>query len=842
MRVKPESRVNEIKLPELLAPAGDMKSFIAAVEGGADAVYIGAKEFNARHFAQNFNMKEISQAVDYAHLRGVKVYLAVNTLIFNHEIDKALELVYKAYSYGIDAVIVQDIGLASKISEILPDVKLHASTQLTIHNFESLNLMRKLGFRRVILARELSLDQIKDIVQKAKNIEIEIFIHGALCVSYSGQCLFSSIIGGRSGNRGRCAQPCRQKYKLVDYLTGKEIYDGSLGEYLLSMKDLCTLELLPEIVKAGVDSLKIEGRMKSPEYVATVTKIYRKYLDFISFGRNYAVKEDDIKDLQLAFNRGFTAGLLGCQKGRELMSYSFPGHRGIEEGRVIAFDNKRKMVKIELKADLRTGDVIKADPGEEGITVTKILVNGKKVTSAAVGEVVEIPTNRVWNEGDTVYKVFDQKLAEKAKALHSGKFFRKVPLYGEFTLVYKEPAKFILWDDDGNKVEVIGKKPAEEAQKVELTPEGVLEQLESMGNTPFYLARAKIEMDNDLFLPLSEINDVRRRAVEKITRLRLEPKNRCSVDEKTLKEKLNNVLIGEYKSDVKYELGLSVFVSSVNLLKYIQHPSVGRIYIPVHEFFEDKIIPSTIERLVDNGKEVFLALPRITLKYELNKIYENIRKIENYGFSGVLIGNYGLIKMFRIIKDFKIHADFSFNVFNKYSIKVLKDLKLDGVTMSPELNAKQIQEVLKGFNLDTEIIVYGRLPLMISRCCPIYGLFWDSLKNKKHCDLCTNRVFALKDKTGATFPLRFYSSECHFEILNSKILCVAGDWEVIKNLGAKYFRVDFTYEDENDVSEIISMYSRLIEEGEKVLADYQDLLERIKLRGFTKGHYFRGVE
>ncbi|MGE5474851.1 MAG: DUF3656 domain-containing U32 family peptidase [Ignavibacteriales bacterium] len=837
---------NIVKLPELLAPAGNMNSFIAAIESGADAVYIGATEFSARQYAENFRERDFANAVKYAHLRGSKVYLALNTLIFDQEINKALEIVYKACSNSVDSVIVQDIGIASKIAEVLPQIRMHASTQMTVHNFEGVNLLKKFGFSRVVLARELSLKQVAEIVERAKDMEIEIFVHGALCVSYSGQCLFSSMVGGRSGNRGRCAQPCRQIYNLIDFDSNEEIYNGSKGNYLLSTKDLCTLEMLPEIVQAGVTSIKIEGRMKNPEYVSIVTKIYRKYLDHIASGRKYEVNKNDIEELKLVFNRGgFTKGLLNEEKGSSLMSFRAPSHEGIICGKVEGFDEKAKLVKLALTMKINHGDVLKSHfTSEEATTVTKIIQDGEKVKSALSGDVVEISTNQKWKNGEYVYKVFDKKLAEKAASAYSGKIHKRVPLYANFKLSYGSPIELTMWDDEGIKYKVEGSRPAEEASKVVLTPDKVLEHLEATGNTPFYLARAEVEMEDQLFVPISEINDVRRKAIQAISEARIESSNKLCPDEKNFKTRLENILEIPDNDKSAAKPKLSVLIPDFDTVKSIKDLNFSRIYIPSEELLKEKVIPSVIEELVKKGKEVFIAFPRITLKEQMEKIYENIKRIEGYGFTGAMIGNFGVVKMFKILNNFKIHGDYSLNVLNRFTLKTLKDFGMDGAVISPELEMSQIINLLAtNSNTDKELIVHGRVPLMVSKYCFAPGVLGNTEEYTDSCGGCSRKVVGLKDKTSVVFPVRFLTENCHFEVLNSKVLCMAWQFNTLKNINAEYFRLNFTDEKKEEIVELINMYSELLEDDtEMVLEKYDSVLENIKKKGFTKGHYFRGIE
>lgn len=833
-----------IKLPELLTPAGNMNSFYSAVENGADAVYIGTKEFSARQYAENFTDKEIASAVKYAHLRGVKTYLTLNTLIFDDEFNKAMEIVYNACCNDIDAVIVQDLGLASKIRKYFPQLRLHASTQMTVHNFEGVNLLKKLGFSRVVLSRELSLEQIAEINNKLQDIELEIFVHGALCVGYSGQCLLSSMIGDRSGNRGRCAQPCRQPYELIDKITNQKIED--IDGFLLSTKDLCTLGILPDIVNSGLKSLKIEGRMKSPEYVATVTRIYRKYLDFISLGRKYTVSDSDYEDLKLVYNRGgFTKGFIGGESGADLMSQEFASHNGIIAGKVIDFDEKQKLVTLELATRLGHGDVIKIKPNDEGCTtVTKIILDGEKIKSARPEEIVRIGTNQNWKNVEIAYKVFDKKLSEKAAKTYSGKIVKRVPLYAEFNLAYGNPIELSVWDDEGTRVDIKGNKPADEAKKISLSPEKVLEQLESMGNTPFYLAKAQIEMEAELFLPLAEINEVRRKAIEAISKERIERAKKTCMDEKSFKGIIAKLAVEQPKAMADKKKELSIVLPDSELLETIKDLDFKRVYIPARDFFEDKIIPNTIDKLINNDKEVFLAFPRITTKTEHDEIYEKIKRINNYNFSGALIGNLGQVKMFKIIKDFKVQAGFSFNVFNKFAVEKLKSMGIDGVTMSPELDLKHLLKIVENGEITKEIIVHGNFPLMVSNFCIIQGALKKDSKDEKACGLCKDREFGLVDKTLVEFPLKINKRQCGFELYNSKKMCLAWDFEAIKGLKSDYYRINFTNEGKNEIIQTISLYGSLLSNNNynEVLNEYSELLEGIKQKGFTRGHYFRKVE
>ena len=356
---------------ELLSPVGDFECLKAAVQNGADAVYFGANLFSARAFAKNFDLEDLEKAINYAKLRGVKTNLTLNTLIKDDEFEDAVMLAKKAYEFGIDAIIVQDLGLATTLIKNFPNLPIHASTQMTIHNLDGALEAEKLGFKRAVLSRELPINEIEYIC-KNSNIEIEVFIHGALCISYSGQCLFSSMIGGRSGNRGKCAQPCRLPYELLE--DDNKIDSG----YLLSTRDLCGLEFLPQLINCGVKCLKIEGRMKNPQYVATVTRIYRKYIDLVLNNKPYIIDENDKKDLLQAFNRGgFSNGHLSNDPNKKLVFKEKQNNMGIYLGKIKKFNSNKGLITLTLNDNLEIGDSIFAEKETSNYTISELMKNDK---------------------------------------------------------------------------------------------------------------------------------------------------------------------------------------------------------------------------------------------------------------------------------------------------------------------------------------------------------------------------------------------------------------------------------------------------------------------------------
>ena len=395
---------------DLLSPVGDFECLKAAVQNGANSVYFGADLFSARAFANNFNLEELQSAIEYAKIRNVKTNLTLNTLIQDHELEDALALATKAYEFGIDAIIVQDLGLAKKLIQQFPDLPIHGSTQMTVHNLNGALALQDLGFKRVVLSRELSSHEIKHICNHT-TIEIECFVHGALCISYSGQCLFSSMLGGRSGNRGKCAQPCRLPYELLE--EEKKINSG----HLLSTKDLCGLDYLPFLIESGVSCFKIEGRMKSPEYVATITRIYRKYIDLALSDNPYVIDPKDRKDLMQVFNRGMSSsGHLNDEPNRNLVFKEKPNHMGLFLGIVKKYNPNKGHITVALKETITIGDTISLENAPGSYTISELMENHKNIQETKIGQTVMLGRMKGNIKcGDKIYKISSKALSAAAK-------------------------------------------------------------------------------------------------------------------------------------------------------------------------------------------------------------------------------------------------------------------------------------------------------------------------------------------------------------------------------------------------------------------------------------------
>ncbi|MCX7923741.1 MAG: U32 family peptidase [Clostridia bacterium] len=828
---------------ELLAPAGDWEAFVAAVENGANAVYLGGKLFNARQFAGNFDSEQIKEALDYAHIRGTNIYLAMNTLVSDEEMRHAVDFAEEAYLMGVDGIIVQDLGLASMLHKFLPDISIHASTQMTTYNLEGVKQLERLGFGRVVLARELSIKEIGHIA-KGTPMEIEVFIHGALCISYSGQCLMSSIIGGRSGNRGKCAQPCRLQYELAGERTKSD------KGYIMSPKDLCSINELRELVSAGVKSFKIEGRMKSPEYVATVVRIYRKYLD-MALGENnkgasgeVCADKKDIKELSQIFNRGgFSAGYLKGKQGRDMMCYEKPKNWGIYLGEVVSYDKASRMVQIKLQDELSIGDGIEIWNGEgesPGNVVSEIKVNGKNESLVNAGQIAAVGSvsGRI-SKGNKVYKTSDKRLNAAARETFGGKFFRRAILRGKIEIKSLEPVVFTVWDNDGNEVTVTGSTVPEKALNRPLTEERIMEQLKKTGATPFEFKEIDIILDEDLALPISELNNIRREVLERMESKRANQRVRKISKEKADEEKKMLYFLGNGRRETK-ELNLSAFFYTWS--EEIDYGSLGldRLYLPFGELV-GKDIKEVVEKCRKNGCEVFIWLPPITRGNYDRLIESRLGEFVEAGIDGVLVGNLGSIDYTSKFPELKVVGDYSLNVFNSFSAETLRSLGLSGITLSPELTLSQITN-LEGFDtLETEVVAYGRITVMNSEYCPVGSIAGDFKTGTKCKEACSKGVYRLKDRLGMEFPVLCDRIDCRSTILNSNVIFVPDILGKLKKGGIATVRLNISDESYEEIKGLIVMHRDIASSGTGAVSKYNELAEKVKARGFTKGHFFRGV-
>lgn len=799
---------------ELLAPVGSFEALKAAVQNGANAVYLGGKDFGARASANNFDRDELKEAVKYAHIRGVQVFVTTNTLRKENEIEDFLEYAKFLYDIDVDAIILQDIGMARLIKRELPDFELHASTQMVAHSLEDVKYLESVGFDRVVLAREVTVEEIKYICDNCK-ADIEVFVHGALCVCYSGQCLMSSMIGNRSGNRGRCAQPCRQRYELIDVYTGEVV--NSNGDYLLSPRDLNAIEEIDKVIDAGVHSLKIEGRMKRPEYVATVIDGYRKTIDEYLATNKLNVSDETINDLYTIFNRKFTKGLLLGDVGKDMMNSQLPNNQGLYVGTVVDYNKKAKRLKIKLANTLKKGDGINLGGG----TIGRIIKNGNIETIGYKGETIELDFVGEARKGQIVFKTSDSELMDRVQATFTqDKEFVKNIIDAKITIKLGQKPILTLKDRYSNEATIEGDKIVEEAMKVALSKEKVETQLRKLGNTPYELDLLEIELDDNVSLPISLLNQMRRDCIE------LLDKERVSIKNRKYKNKIVKYKPVLYNRNKQQEI--SVKVKNLEQLESALECGVDRIY------YEDtNTIDKGMSLAMKYNKKVIYSAPRIIR----NKEYNHLAKANNAGVESVQVGNYGSIDYF---KDKKLNIDYYLNAFNSETINYYKEIGADTLCISQELNINEIKETIKYTDINIESVVYGYTPLMITEYCPM-GVIVRDCKKDKRVAKCKESIYALRNSKGDEFRVS-QDIFCRSTIYNSNVTCMLDNLYELHEIGINVLRLDFTLEDKGTVKEVIEAYQEVLSNDYKLGTKATKLYNKLDEKGTTAGHYYKGVE
>ena len=656
---------------EVLAPVGNFECLKAAILAGCDAVYLGGYQFGARSFAGNFSNEELKKAVTYAHLYDVSVYVTVNTLIYENEVPTFLNYIDYLVSIHVDALIIQDLGMLDLVSKRYPDLELHASTQMHIHNLEGVKQAQKLGVSRVVLARETEIDVIQKI-RANTSLELEIFVHGALCVSYSGQCLMSSLIGGRSGNRGTCAGSCRQKYQLVK--NDSKLTPITDMEYLLSMKDLNTLDHLEKLLEVGVDSLKIEGRMKRPSYVYAVVSLYKKaVLEWQKTGKIH-ISKTEVKRLKKIFDRGSTKGFLFHEENDNITNSFRPNHLGVEVGTVLACKNNIATVKLTDSISIHDGlrFLSKEDVG----TVLNVFrKNGNIVKEAYPNDIVTIPLTAPVLPHSKVVKTTDYKdQLEIQKEIDANA--RKVLIDGVLETTPLKPMRLTLKKDDIT-VTVVSDTVVEVASTKPVTKEKQMEQLKKLGNTVYQFRNLKVIGGDQVFIPLRALNELRREAISKLTEKRLE--------RPTIK-RIENDARTHHLNINKEEPGFSIKTSQPELLKELKTIPFSTCYVPFQKACQNQIP---------------YLLP-------VNQTYPAFEKT-------ILIGDLGGTHYQNFM------TDTGMNVTNSYTVHLLHSMGAKRVTLSYEMDDIQIKELITAYQEryhtlpNLELVIYGREEMMISK-------------------------------------------------------------------------------------------------------------------------------
>lgn len=775
---------------ELLSPVGDLDCLKAAVQNGADCVYFGASNFSARAFASNFDDLEL--AINYAKIRGVKTNLTLNTLIKNDEFEDAYNLAKKAYELGIDAIIVQDLGLATRLIKDFPDLPIHASTQMSIHNLQGTLKLQNLGFKRVVLARELCANEIEYICQNS-NVEIECFIHGALCISYSGQCLFSSLVGGRSGNRGKCAQPCRLPYELVQ--NGNETIDKG---FLLSTKDLCGLDYIPFLINAGVTSFKIEGRMKTPEYVATVTRIYRKYIDLALSGNPYVIDEKDKKDLLQVFNRGLSSnGHLDKEPNKNLIYPIKPNNMGLPLGIIQKYNKTKGHITLKLQEELCVGDCISTQKENGSYNVSELMVKNKNIKIGNIGNLVTIGRMKGnISVGDKVYKISSKVL--KDNALNSFKTEnRKIPLNIKLFIQNNKNISAVV--NSCSKYDLYKTLNFEYTSNIipntsinkPLDQDTIIKQFSKTNNSIYEFKKIKIILDDNLFLPISSLNDLRRTILENIEKQTLDKIKRTS--------NCCYTPIVSNASNLKNNYKISLLLNDLNLeYDYSKLNGVHNLYIPL-KFFVNKNYENIL-KVLNKKFSTYIYLPTIIRANYRNLFYDNIvNTTKKYNIKGIVlsnISNFMLISdLYKSNKNLELIANYTFNIYNNETINKLNDLQISKYTVSPELDKLSILNLYG--NPQKELIVYGKIPLMNMNYC----LLGKSNKCYPNCNsLCTNKNrYFLKDRLGLHFDIVPDNIQTVTTIYNCKTLSICPT-----DFNLDCARIDILYENIDEINNIIN--------------------------------------
>ena len=753
---------------ELLSPVGDFDCLKAAVQNGANAVYFGGQLFNARYSAKNFDKDGIREAVNYAKSRNVKINFTLNILLKNNEFDDAIDVVKYIYELGVDAVIVDDLGFAKYIIDNFPGMEVHGSTQMTIHNLDGAIALKNLGYSRVVLARESTLSDIDYICRNA-NIDIEAFVHGALCISYSGQCLFSSAIGGRSGNRGRCAQPCRMYYNMLE--TSDNVSYKNIGKgFLISPRDLCGLDFIPDLIKAGVKSFKLEGRMKTPEYVATVTRIYRKYIDLALSDNEYVVDKNDLHDLMLAFNRGgFSKGCLGGDDNHDYVFEEKPSNQGLYIGNISKIDKKNGLISLKTNEPLDIGDTFLVQQEDHKYTISEILKNGSHVKSAAIGDLVTIGRVKGKLElGDKVFKINSSMISKEIKEFNSHEHV-KIPLVANFKALIGKPLELevVSLDEPGNTYFGLSTTISNEIQPIEaisnpISKERLIEQLNKTTDTNFEFKQINIEMDDNIYIPkISSINALRRDALNTLYQKGINNFTRILPSKLPSTELVHQHVFPSIRT-------YSILLNSIsNSMDYSSLKNVDRVYIPLKFFIKKEFESKLLE--ISQFTNCYIDIPTIVRDNFRNVFYNNFdEKVNKFNIKGLVISNLsGIEFMMKYVGKLDIVSKYTLNIYNNHTIDELKKVGVNRVTISPELDTDTLIDLCNNSSLPTEFLVYGKLPVMHIQYCPL----GKSNKCYPTCSMkCkTSNRFYLEDKLGYKFEFVPDNMQTITKIYNSKI-------------------------------------------------------------------------
>ncbi|MBC8544050.1 U32 family peptidase [Bianquea renquensis] len=795
--------MNREWLPELLSPAGDMDCLKAAVDAGCDAVYLGGSQFNARQGAGNFSAEEMEAAVRYCTLRGVKAYLTLNTLIKEREWEQLAAFVAEIAGMGFSGVILQDLGVAMYLRRHFPMLELHASTQMSVHDQAGVEFLNTQGFQRVVLAREMTLDEIRTL-RAQTSTELEVFIHGALCYCYSGRCLMSSLIGGRSGNRGRCAQPCRLPYGYVD-VQKNEIEEPA---YRLNLKDMCSLDFVGDLVASGVHSLKIEGRLKSPAYVAGVTELYRRALDYCGeHHRSYVVTAGDRERLQQLYNRGgFSKGYYFGKEG--MIDLENPKHSGLLVGTVAKVRGREGLCQIMPLRPLHPGDVIE-------IRTKKPPYPSYQLRPENVSEVGAccIPLKAGVEKDQQVFRLTDAQLLhalrEKKTSRRLGVSMRAVLKKGipmELTVTLRQ-LTITVW----------GAAPAK-AEKQPITEDDVHRSLSKLGDTAFYLDGMSVEMDSDVFVPVAVLNQLRRDAVEKLES-QLTARKTLSL-EATVKP------VAVRTSPEAHPPFLEIEFSRVEQFRAIPPeciPWIRRIFPRM-----ERVMPEAAAEMLAWGQtnqvEICPVLPAVSQQRNRDAMRTLLRRWMDVCVQGYAVCHVGQVNLI-LDRNQPLHLNLGFGILNKEHACFWQRQGAVSFLLSPELNLRELRDL--GRPEGASALVYGHIPIMVTEQCP--GR--DASGCRAETGAGTVSAY-LKDRKGAQLPVERHCRFCYSTIYSSEPIWLGDKPEVLRHLPVDGLRMFFLEEAPEEVSRTLTAYAHALE-GKAAHNGPSS---------YTRGHFFRGVE
>ena len=802
----PDTQTSEV---ELLAPAGSPDALVAAVNNGADAVYLGVGSFNARRGADNFEIETLAEWVRFAHLRGARVYLTANIVVLPSEVSGALDLTDTAWAAGVDAVIVQDIGMLSVLRRSLPHVRVHASTQIDAMNAETVSLLAAEGVQRVTLARELPPRAIA--VCASAGVEVETFVHGALCYSYSGQCLMSSLIGQRSANRGLCAQPCRMCYELLDA-------DGAAvevpGQYLLSTRDLAGIAQLPQLIKAGVAALKIEGRMKSPEYVAIVTSVYRAALDrALEDPDRYDVLPSEWERLEEAFNRGFTNAYLTGERGPELMSYTRPNNRGVLVGRVAASDRGRAEVALERALDSSDTLEFWTRSGRFAQTAGALSIGGSRAWSAPAGSTVSLDVERQVLPGDRVFRVANATLLDAARRTYGQGATtdrNAVPVDIRVKARIGEPLSVTV-SAAGHAADAEG-EPVEAARTKAIGMDEIVEHVGRMGGSGYRPGRWEIDLEAGAGMGYSKLHAARREALGKLDEARLGP-----WAHRSRSHPVPPSLPGARRHGAGTSVPLVVATAwDAATAAACVEAGADRVWLRVHAGQTPDDLPPRIHPL----------LPRVVWPDEMPWA------LDMAAGGPFLTGNLGPLGAHGPIAP--VEADWPLNTVNAYSVEALGRLGASLVWASPELSGRQLAEVAASSTVPVGALVWGRIELMVAEQCVLMAA--GSCGRK--CGTCARRAgwWRLRDQKGYEFPVTTDPSG-RSHIMNSVTLDLSRALDEVVAAGVAAVRLDFSDEGAQRAAEVVRTFTSVVASVVSGAAAPGEAL----ITPATSGHFYRGL-